>query len=164
MTQSPLPLNKNAIEAELVDLSTAARMLGVSRQATYQHIKRGHLESVHAGASSLVFVKQVKALRSRLDSYKNRQPSDKTRPRSKKRMKDLDRIKQTVDQIAQLRFKRDVAVNELKQTLNKHIEAVRDPAQRKKLRGERDRKIREMKRTYVAEINRIRRSIQKPQL
>ena len=160
-------LNKTSVESELVDLSTAARMLGVSRQATYQHIVRGHLESVHAGTSSLVWVKEVKALRAKLEVL--RQQGDPLnrharRKSSKKGRKASEDIKRTVDKIAQLRVRRDADVKNIKNTYNNHINTIRDPAQRKKLKSERDRKIREIKKACTAEISKIRRSIQKPKL
>lgn len=55
-------LTKRNIERELVDLSTAARLTGRSRQAISGHALRGNIEIVRAGAARLVWVRELQKI------------------------------------------------------------------------------------------------------
>lgn len=158
-------LSKESVEAELVDMTTASRMLGISRQAVYQHIVRGHLQSVHPGVASLVWVRQVKVLQTRLESYRQTgKPGGVDKKTRKKLHKASNEVKRAINEVVKIRAGRNTEIKSLKEMYKRHIGVVRGLTQKSKLRKQRNEEIRGLKRSYLTEIERIRASIRKNKL
>lgn len=141
-------LSKESIESELTDLTTAGRMIGISRQAISQHVQKGRLEIVRPGCAALVWVGQVKKLHS-------------MQTRSARDVDSMQRrIQSARDKVSVLRDERNKEIDDIREEYRDKIASVRDANRRKLLRNEKSQKIRESRRGCRQKVEAIMKSIQ----
>lgn len=144
-----LLLTKDNVEAELVNLTTAAQMLGCSRQAVGQYVERGDLEVVFIGSTRAVWVRQVKELAPRL-RIPGRKP---VRPELvAERITRIDDARQASRRTAQDRLQLSRLKNdELRTAADEYAVRIKNAAnweEKERLRRERNQKFRKIRREF----------------
>ena len=156
-----MPARKSRAAARLpdvVDLTTASRIAGVSRQAVCQHAGKGHLEVLRAGTARLVRISDVESLVTRF-ALPGRKP---LRPgtidgREGRIAKIATRARRLVRLLLALYQDRDAEILTVKQGYRGQLAAVLSAKAKRVLRGERAAKVKAIRARYQPRIDRAHR-------
>lgn len=146
-------LTKENVEAELVNLTTAAQMLGCSRQAVGQYVERGDLEVVFIGSTRAVWVREVTELAARL-RIPGRKP---VRPELvAERIARINEARASSRKTAQERLQLSRLKNdELRTVADQYAERIKKAAswdEKERLRRERNQKFRRTRREFTRRL------------
>jgi antitoxin component HigA of HigAB toxin-antitoxin module len=164
--------NGSALEDpdEWVDLSTAARIAGISRQAVAQHTERGHLESTTFAGKRILRVEEVSKLITEF-ALSGRRP--KVAELVQQRTDKIAGIQETADEIIrgfiQVFRSRDADLSQVKSTYKEtykeaieEISSLPDKDREKEtdrlkhsLRSKRDKEVSEIKKKYQKRIEKL---------
>jgi len=144
------------LSEELVSLSVAARIAGVTRQAVTQHVERGHIGSVAMGANRYVTLADVEKLITQY-AMTGRRPKYEEATAARRKILGAvgDKAKRLVRGIIDVMRKRDIAIAAIKDKYALKLEREPSVVERRKLRSLRDRQIRAAKAEYQERLDRL---------
>lgn len=149
MSEKIKELTKENVEAALVNLTTAAQMLGCSRQAVGQYVERGDLEVVFIGSTRAVWVRQVTELSARL-RIPGRKPM---RPELvAERIERIRKASQEARSIARERLQLSRLKNdEIRSAADEYARRIKEAAsweEKERLRKERNQRFRKIRQEF----------------
>lgn len=145
------------LSEELVSLSVAARIAGVTRQAITQHVSKGHVGPyVQMGANKYITLTDVEKLITYYAMTGRRPKYDEATDRRDDVLKLVgDRARRVVRGLVEQLRRRDAAVEAVKEKYAVKLAAESNGPERRRLRSLRDRQIHAVKREYQVRLDRL---------
>lgn len=155
--RDPPLLTKANVEKYLTNLTTAAEMLGCSRQAVAQYIERGDLSVWCPGSVRLVQVEEVVELAARLRIPGRKPMKPEHVKRRIERVNEKRRLsQQAIDHALHLYKLRNGEIHALSVRYAARIKKAGTYEEKTVLRQERNRKIRQLRGDYSQKIKEAR--------